>query len=111
MPVIYQACDIFCIPSKGPNETWGLAINEAMVCGKAILSSDKVGAAVDLVKPGHNGLMFKSGDLAGLIAGLNELLNSGKNRLGEMGRYSKEIIKDWSLENQVTAIEQLTNNE
>src|SRR5690606_32264547 len=23
MPVIYQACDLFCLPSKGPGETWG----------------------------------------------------------------------------------------
>jgi glycosyltransferase involved in cell wall biosynthesis len=49
MPVVYQACNIFCLPSIGPNETWGLAINEAMACGKPILASNKVGGAVDLV--------------------------------------------------------------
>jgi glycosyltransferase involved in cell wall biosynthesis len=111
MPVIYQACDVFCIPSKGPNETWGLAINEAMVCGKAILSSDKVGAAVDLIKPGHNGFIFKNGNPPDLMLKLSQLLDSGKNGLEEMGRCSKEIIKDWSLENQAIAIERLTNND
>src|SRR6185312_750223 len=37
MPVIYQACDLYCLPSRGPAETWGLAVNEAMACGKAVL--------------------------------------------------------------------------
>ncbi|HEY4324133.1 MAG TPA: glycosyltransferase family 4 protein [Mucilaginibacter sp.] len=111
MPVVYQACDIFCIPSKGPNETWGLAINEAMACGNAILSSDKVGAAVDLIKSDRNGFIFKSGDLPDLIIKLNRLLDNSKNELEEIGRNSQEMIKDWSLENQVIAIELLTNNE
>ncbi|RZK39362.1 MAG: glycosyltransferase, partial [Pedobacter sp.] len=43
MPAVYQACDLFCLPSQGPGETWGLAVNEAMACGKAVLVSDKVG--------------------------------------------------------------------
>ncbi|HEY2582755.1 MAG TPA: glycosyltransferase family 4 protein [Mucilaginibacter sp.] len=111
MPVVYQACDIFCIPSKGPNETWGLAINEAMACGKAILSSDKVGAAVDLVKPGYNGAIFKSGDLTDLTFKLNDLLNIGKDELKKMGHRSKEMIKDWNFENQVMSIESIVNNE
>jgi glycosyltransferase involved in cell wall biosynthesis len=35
IPVIYQACNLFCLPSQGPGETWGLATNEAMAASKA----------------------------------------------------------------------------
>jgi glycosyltransferase involved in cell wall biosynthesis len=105
MPVVYQACDVFCLPSQGPFESWGLAINEAMACGKAILASDKVGAAVDLVKPGYNGNIFKGGDLADLVINLNLLINNGKDGLARMGANSKELIKAWSLEAQVSIIE------
>ena len=48
MPDIYKTADVFVLPSQG--ETWGLSINEAMASSKAILVSDKCGAAPDLVK-------------------------------------------------------------
>ncbi len=32
MPLVYRLCDIFVLPSMGPGETWGLAVNEAMAC-------------------------------------------------------------------------------
>ncbi|MDQ6756572.1 MAG: glycosyltransferase family 4 protein, partial [Bacteroidota bacterium] len=65
MPVIYQLCDVFILPSIG--ETWGLSINEAMAAGKAILASDQCGGAIDLVLDGENGYIFKAGDIDDLI--------------------------------------------
>jgi len=103
MPVIYQACDLFCLPSKGPNETWGLAVNEAMAAGKAVLVSTKVGCAVDLVKPGINGEVFRSNDLDHLMQKLGELTGS-KEKLTKMGIQSQQIIQNWSFEKQVEAI-------
>lgn len=104
MPVIYQACDLFCLPSKGPGETWGLAVNEAMACSKAVLVSDKVGCAVDLVKTGYNGDIFKSGNLDSLTGCLNHLTQS-KNKLIEMGKNAAAQIKDWSFIHIAEAIE------
>jgi glycosyltransferase involved in cell wall biosynthesis len=109
MPAVYQACDLFCLPSQGPRETWGLAINEAMACGKAILASDKVGAAADLVKPGYNGAIFKAGSLTDLINNLNKLVASGKNELVNMGEYSKGLIKDWNFETIASILENKVN--
>jgi glycosyltransferase involved in cell wall biosynthesis len=110
MPAVYQSCDIFCLPSKGPGETWGLAVNEAMASGKAILASDKVGSASDLVKNGENGAIFKAGDLNDLTHHLNELIHSGKKELIKMGKYSKELINDWGVERQVEVIESFIKN-
>lgn len=107
MPVLYQACDIFCLPSKGPGETWGLAINEAMACGKAILISNKVGAGTDLVKDYENGLIFNATDGIDLKSKLKTLLLYDKTALFTMGQQSREIIEGWSFIKQVEAIEQL----
>ncbi|MFS2187577.1 glycosyltransferase family 4 protein [Mucilaginibacter sp. Mucisp84] len=107
MPVVYQACDIFCLPSKGPGETWGLAINEAMACGKAILISNKVGAGTDLVKDYENGLIFNATDGVDLKSKLKTLLLYDKTALFTMGQQSREIIEGWSFVKQVEAIEQL----
>jgi len=100
MPVVYQACDLFCLPSQGPNETWGLAVNEAMASGKAILISDKVGCYIDLIHE-NNGHILRSSGLSSLQECLIKVLN---NDLNEMGQYSKQIINKWSFKNQVSVI-------
>jgi glycosyltransferase involved in cell wall biosynthesis len=110
MPVVYQACDLFCLPSKGPGETWGLAINEAMASGKAILAADKAGAAIDLVFPNQNGEIFKAGDMDDLMVKLDKLTGNGKKRLTEMGERSKQIIESWTFLNQVKVIEEVVKN-
>ena len=49
MPVVYRLANLFCLPSSGPGETWGLAVNEAIACGTPVVASTKVGCAIDLV--------------------------------------------------------------
>ena len=102
IPVIYQATDLFCLPSI--SESWGLAINEAMACGKAIIASNKVGCAVDLVVPGKNGDIFEAGNAYDLTKKLRLLLKN-KATLKQMGQASAGIIKDWDFKTQVEAIE------
>lgn len=102
MPAIYQSCDLFCMPSSGPAETWGLAINEAMAAGKPILASSMAGAAADLTD-NSNGRTFKAGDQDDLLAKLTELL-ADKAQLRNMGRASSEKIKNWSYQHQIQAI-------
>jgi len=49
MPIWYRVADMLCLPSKGPGETWGLAVNEAMACGCSAIVSDRVGCGEDLI--------------------------------------------------------------
>jgi glycosyltransferase involved in cell wall biosynthesis len=104
MPVVYQACDLFCLPSKGPGESWGLAVNEAMACGKAVLVSDKCGCAIDLVMDSKNGAIFKSGNLDDITTHLKRLTQA-KNTLAAYGSNSSHIIEPWSFLNVAKAIE------
>jgi glycosyltransferase involved in cell wall biosynthesis len=48
MPLVYRLGNLFVLPSAY-GETWGLAANEAMACGRPVLVSDHVGCAQDLV--------------------------------------------------------------
>jgi glycosyltransferase involved in cell wall biosynthesis len=62
MPVIYRMANVYILPSKGPGETWGLALNEAMASGIPVLASAKVGGAIDLIAPDVNGMIFELGE-------------------------------------------------
>lgn len=104
MPAVYHACDIFCLPSAGPGETWGLAVNEAMACGKAVLVSDRVGCASDLVRPHVNGLVFKSGNVTDLAEKLH-FLTKDRNICVAYGKESTALIKNSTFSAIATAIE------
>jgi len=102
MPAIYLAADLFCLPSL--SESWGLTVNEAMACGRAVLVSDRVGCAADLVSEA-NGAVFRSGSHADLLRRLTHLIRSRKE-LQAMGHCSAQRIAEWNFERIADAIEQ-----
>jgi len=61
MPMVYRMGDLFVLPSLR-DETWGLAVNEALASGRPVLVSDHVGGAPDLVQQAANGFVFPAGD-------------------------------------------------
>ena len=63
MPALYHMADVFCLPSAGPGETWGLAVNEALACGTPCLVSDRVGCGEDLLFEAHNGCVLPWNDV------------------------------------------------
>lgn len=108
MPVVYRLGDVFVLPSKGPGETWGLAVNEAMASGRAVVVSDRCGCAADLVQEGANGYVFRAGDAGGLLAILQTLYTE-RERLGTMGKRSEAIVKDWNYGTIAEAVERLAS--
>jgi len=103
MPLVYRLGNIFVLPSIGPGETWGLSINEAMVCKRSVIVSDKCGAARDLVF--SNGFVFKAGDMHDLLSCMKKF--SEDNKLSElMGEESAKIIQKWDIDAAAKAIEQ-----
>jgi glycosyltransferase involved in cell wall biosynthesis len=104
MPVLYGLSDVFLLPSL--SETWGLSINEAMACGKAILASSACGAATDVVKDGQNGFVFLSNDKDDLELKM-KLITENTNTLAEMGAESAKIIKEWTFGKDCDAIEKI----
>jgi len=73
MPVTYRLGDVFVLPSAH-DETWGLAVNEALSCGRPVLVSDKVGCAPDVVAAGRNGEIFTADDWSDCRRALERLL-------------------------------------
>jgi glycosyltransferase involved in cell wall biosynthesis len=78
MPAVYAAADLFVLPSFGPAETWGLAVQEALACGTPVLVSSHVGCHPDLVRNGRNGRVFRAGSLTDLQDALADALLPGQ---------------------------------
>lgn len=94
IPKYYAASDVLVMCSDA-NETWGLAVNEAMNLGLPVIVSDQVGSAQDLVKEGVNGFTYPMGNVAVLAEKLNLLLADSDFRTNA-GRRSLEIIGHYS---------------
>jgi glycosyltransferase involved in cell wall biosynthesis len=73
MPSIYAAADLLVLPSDH-QETWGLVVNEAMVCGIPAVVSDMVGCGPDLIEAGRTGAVFPVGDIAALAEAVRSTL-------------------------------------
>jgi glycosyltransferase involved in cell wall biosynthesis len=107
MPVVYRLGDVFCLPSKGPGETWGLALNEAMASKRAVIASDKVGSCQDLIINRKNGFVFtynQPEELLDILEGLNKM------KLAQMGANAFENIDNWSYEILVNSILKALNH-
>lgn len=100
LPAFYAVADIFVLPSI--NETWGLVINEAMNAGCAIITTDQVGSACDLVLPGDNGFVISSCNVTALTDALESCL--AQDRFRDMGKRSKEIIQGWGIMQNVAGL-------
>jgi len=105
MPRTYAIADLFVLPSYGPNETWGLAVNEAMCMGCPIIVSDHVGCAQDLVFTHQNGMVFEAGNVAELSQALQKAL-SDPQQLVAWGKQSIDIISKNSYASTTKGLEQ-----
>ena len=71
MPGIYNACDIFVMPTR-ELEMFAMAAVEAQACGKPVVASDHGGLRETV--PETAGMRFRTGDAADLAAHLEALL-------------------------------------
>ncbi len=92
MPAVYRLGDVYVLPSRGPGETWGLALNEAMASGRCVIAGSRAGGARDLIVEGETGWTFESGDRAALGAALIDAAGGGRERLLGMGRAARWAI-------------------
>jgi glycosyltransferase involved in cell wall biosynthesis len=88
---IYQAADIFCLPSHG--EGMSNALLEALASGLPVVATP-VGGHAEVVEPGVNGQLVQVGDVPALTAALRALLDDPvlRERMGHSARRSAEAI-------------------
>lgn len=109
LPSVYTSSDLFLFTSE--YEPFGVVVNEAMLCGCPVITSDRVGARVDLVLPDQTGKVYPWGNTDELARILQELLPN-KERLQSMSKKALQRMENWSpqvaVENLLEALEKAT---
>lgn len=103
LPRLFDLCDAFILPSI--HEPWGLIVNEVMNAARAVIVSDQVGCAPDLVRDGVNGFVFPAQDVDALARALQCVVND-PSLAPRMGEQSAEIITAFSFEENVEGLRQ-----
>lgn len=91
IPLAYLLADVFCLLSDS-DETWGLVVNEALVCGLPVIVSDAAGCGPDLVS-NENGWGVPLDDMNQLIKTLQEVYDRQADwpQMGAVGRQKVAI--------------------
>jgi glycosyltransferase involved in cell wall biosynthesis len=95
MPTLYRLGDIFVLSSKGPGETWGLSVNEAMACGLPAIVSTACGCAPELIVEGKTGYVFKSNDKEDLKKAILRMVD--KSVVSKMSKIAACHIRKFNL--------------
>ncbi len=88
---LYRGSRVLVLPSD--YEPWALVINEAAAAGMAIIATEVVGAAAELVRDGVNGRLVPPGDPAALRQALLDATEFG--RIDSMCQASRPILDEW----------------
>jgi len=107
LPALYQACNVFVLPSIERSEAFGIVQLEAMASGRPVVSCD-VGTGVAWVnQDGITGLVVPPRDPGRLATALNRLLDDPPlaARLGQAGQ--ARVREQFTQARMVEQIEQL----
>jgi glycosyltransferase involved in cell wall biosynthesis len=96
LPGVFRSCDVFVLPSV--SETWGLVVNEALLCRMPVIVSRQCGCAVDLVTP-ETGWTFSPLNQSELEAAIFEAVALSSERLAAMGDAGIKLGLDYTPEN------------
>lgn len=107
MPIVYRLGSVLCLPSQGPGETWGLAVNEAFACSRGVIISNKVGCGIDLALGNSFSCVFKANNLEDLKKSIRLMLSSYDIN---SGKRASHFIKDWSQATFVNLIQEILSH-
>ncbi len=95
LPEYFAKGDIFVLPSR--YDGWGVVINQALAAGLPIITSKAVGAGLDLVENGFNGICVVPGDVEPLYLAM-EVLAANPEMARQWGKRSRERAFDLTPE-------------
>jgi glycosyltransferase involved in cell wall biosynthesis len=100
LPAVYTSADVMVLPSE--YEPFAVVVNEAMCCGCPAITSDRVGAARDLIAPVCPEFIFPCGDTDALAA-LIVKIAADRARLQRIRQLGLAHLQTWTPQRNVAA--------
>lgn len=101
LPRLFDLCDVFVLPSI--HEPWGLIVNEVMSASRAIVLSDQVGCAPDLLQDGVNGVLFPARNVEALHKVLRRFVEEPP-LASAMGLQAAAIIDRFTIQRDIEGL-------
>jgi glycosyltransferase involved in cell wall biosynthesis len=92
----YACADVLVLPSDY-GETWGLVVNEAMVCGLPAVVSERVGCAHDLTRDEETGFVCRFGDIEDMAAKMVRLSTQPELRRALGNRARTLVMSEYTI--------------
>lgn len=92
----YKVADIFVLPTR--EDIWGLVVNEAMAKGLPIITTNKCGAGLELIKDEENGYIVPVEDYKAIAEKINLIIEDEKLK-EKMIFNNIDKIKAYTIEN------------
>lgn len=96
LPDYYRLADVVVLPSVSRSEAFGLALLEAMSCGRPVVATNLPGVRT-VVNDGVNGFLAIPGDANDLAEKISTVLDGLGAAFGEAGRARALTYYDWPV--------------
>lgn len=96
LPLVYADADVLCVPSR--YDGWGLVVPEGLAAGLPVIASDRMGAALDLIRNGVNGWLAAAGDEEAVFAAMREAATLSNEQLTQFSVAAQATIENHSLQ-------------
>ena len=96
LPEVYSGADVLCVPSR--YDGWGLVVPEGLASGLPVIASDRMGAALDLIKSGVNGWLTQAGDGDDIFRAMRTAATLSNDELSQFSIAARATIENHSLQ-------------
>ncbi|MEX2273800.1 MAG: glycosyltransferase family 4 protein [Vicinamibacterales bacterium] len=95
LPAVYASAHTLCVPSR--HDGWGLVVPEGLASSLPTIATDRTGAALDLIRPGHNGWVIPSGDEDALLHAMRDAAALDAVEWRAMSERARDSVRSHSL--------------
>lgn len=103
LPRVYHEADVLCVPSR--YDGWGLVVPEGLAAGLPVVATNRMGAAIDLIRPGENGWVCRAGEQSSLTVALRQAAELSSDDLARMSMAAQESVARHTLAEGATNFE------
>ena len=97
LPAEYATARFLCVPSR--YDGWGLVVAEGLAAGLPVIATDRMGAALDLVRHGKNGWIVPAGDEDALAGCMLAAARMAEPEWRAMSADARASVEAHTLEN------------